>query len=241
VSKKPGGWSAASRAGGTPPVARHPHHAKGAGPSARHLQREVNRLQRQVSHLQHSGKHPHSTAKHHPHKGSSKHKRRGLALGDMVACCAAEALAASLLLSSGLRASDADVLELFLATPGHDDDGASILATLEAAAEHGLAGTRPAWRELGGLVPDERGAERYEQDDCDVEEDRAERVEIVVGADHFPESLHASQRNGLILGVDLPGPHTVTVDAGGQWLTWGEVLPPFPGAVIEEAWAIIWP
>ena len=194
MSKKPGGgWSAASRAG-TPPVARHPHHAKGAGPSARHLQREVH-------HLQHSGKHPHSTAKHKPGKASKKHQRRGLALGGMVACCAAEALAASLRLA-GHPVSDADVLALYWATAQDADAGASIEETLWATTEHGLAGVRPL---------------------------------------SFASSEVAKQEAGLILGVDLPGPHTVTVDADGQWLTWGEVLPPFPGAVVEEAWEIRWP
>lgn len=46
----------------------------------------------------------------------------------------------------------------------------------------------------------------------------------------------------VILGVDLPGPHTVLATPDGWW-SWGELWCPwceFPGAVIEEAWAIDW-
>ena len=48
-------------------------------------------------------------------------------------------------------------------------------------------------------------------------------------------------RAGLILGVDLPGPHAVLAD-GGWWWSWGEPYDPaaFPDAVIEEAWAVTW-
>lgn len=69
-------------------------------------------------------------------------KARQLSLGSAVACCSAEALAASLRLS-GWPVSDADVLALYLRTTRDLDAGAPILATLEAAAEYGLAGMRP--------------------------------------------------------------------------------------------------
>ena len=46
----------------------------------------------------------------------------------------------------------------------------------------------------------------------------------------------------LLLGVDLPGRHTV-LSSGGSWISWGLWYPPgsFPDAVIEEAWAVTWP
>lgn len=46
--------------------------------------------------------------------------------------------------------------------------------------------------------------------------------------------------HALILGVDLPGPHAVTVATDGCWVSWGEHYDPadFPDAVIEEAWAV---
>jgi len=225
VSKKPGG-------GKPPAVAKPPHHAAGAAPSRAHLQREVNRLQRQVSRLQHSGKHPHSTAKHHPHKGSKKHAKRGLALGDMVACCAAEALAASLRLA-GQPVSDDDVLALYFYTASGPDDGASILETLEAAQEFGLAGVRPVSYGMAG---------RDSNSQTPIPGRSASaRLLAHTAPDSNPAPGHPSnQGNALVLGVDLAGPHTVTVDADGQWLTWGAALPPFPGAVVEEAWEITW-
>lgn len=50
------------------------------------------------------------------------------------------------------------------------------------------------------------------------------------------DGLHCS-----ILGLELPGPHAV-VAVPGAWLSWGESWSPsdFPGAVIEEAWAVAW-
>ncbi|MGH3402669.1 MAG: hypothetical protein ACRDRJ_09205 [Streptosporangiaceae bacterium] len=50
-----------------------------------------------------------------------------------------------------------------------------------------------------------------------------------------------SLAHGLILGVDLPGPHAVLATAGGWW-SWGELHDPagWPGAVLEEAWAVAW-
>lgn len=46
----------------------------------------------------------------------------------------------------------------------------------------------------------------------------------------------------LLLGVDLPGAHTVCAEPAGWW-SWGELWQPaaFPDAVIEEAWRVVWP
>jgi len=85
-----------------------------------------------------------STAKHHPHRHTKHHvkQKRQLALAEGVACCAAEAVAASLRLAGGAVA-DADVLELYQHTASDPDAGATIWATLQAAGEFGLAGVRP--------------------------------------------------------------------------------------------------
>ena len=77
-------------------------------------------------------------------KPATHAKAVALALGDGVACCAAEALAASLRLQ-GVRVSDEDVMALYWHTAGDPDAGASIQATLEAAWRFGLGGVRPAW------------------------------------------------------------------------------------------------
>jgi hypothetical protein len=89
-------------------------------------------------------------------KKAKAHPRRQLALGSAVACCSAEALAASLRLA-GHAVSDADVLALYWHTARDEHAGASILATLEAAGEFGIAGIRPVtWGlyEAGDFIPD---------------------------------------------------------------------------------------
>ncbi len=67
--------------------------------------------------------------------------KRKLSPGD-AACCAAEALAASLRLA-GVPVGDEDVLALYWRTAADADAGATISATLEAAQRYGLAGVRP--------------------------------------------------------------------------------------------------
>jgi hypothetical protein len=59
-----------------------------------------------------------------------------------VACCSAEAVAASLRLA-GWPVGDEDILALHAAAGGSQDAGVTILAALEAACEFGLAGLRP--------------------------------------------------------------------------------------------------
>jgi hypothetical protein len=192
------------------------------------------------------------------------HPRRQLALGSAVACCSAEALAASLRLS-GHAVSDADVLALYWHTARDEHAGASIVATLEAAGEFGLAGVRPA---SFGLLPEARcyqplddarcdvvtdliGGEVAVFDECLAGEPQAFDGAVPLTADGGvlsgrrmpgPEQLaHAGQRSPLILGLSLPAPHAV-LDTGAEWMTWGEPWPAwaFPDAVIEEAWTIEW-
>lgn len=75
-------------------------------------------------------------------KKAKAHPRRQLALGEGVACCSAEALAASLR-AAGRSVEPSDVLALYKHTADGPDAGAAIVATLEAAYEFGLAGVRP--------------------------------------------------------------------------------------------------
>ena len=185
----------------------------------------------------HASKKHHATrAKHHPKEISgglmqlagqparvvAKHphhaKPRGLALapGD-VACCAAEALAASLRLAGG-SVADADVLALHWLAGGDADTPVSIWAALEAASEFGLGGVRPLSFEE--VMPHA--------------DDLSKRA-VLPGV--RPHKTWA----GLILGADLPGLHAL-YDDGEAWWSWGEPYDPadFPGAVIEEAWAVQW-
>lgn len=160
-------------------------------------------------------------------KKAKAHPRRKLALGSAVACCSAEAVAASLRLA-GHAVTDSDVLALYWHTARDEHAGASILATLEAAAEFGLAGVRPvSFRAVG---PDETVASLLTCEDA-------------IRDSHNRRS-GAGPANGaasLLLGLELPGPHAVA-DDGGCWWSWGERWPAwaFPDAAIEEAWSVTW-
>lgn len=65
---------------------------------------------------------------------------RGAALGEMVPCCVAEAVAASL--RQYWRVTEEDVLRLHSLAAGRS--GAAIEHILDAVVSHGLAGVRPA-------------------------------------------------------------------------------------------------
>lgn len=172
-------------------------------------------------HKKHAGtsKHAWTAAKHTPtahKKAATAHKQtarrtatqvkaahaRALSAGD-VSCCSADALAWSARLA-GWAVSAADVLELYKLTADSACEGATVVATLDAACVFGLGGVRP----LG-----------------------------------FGRVTDLETPGPLILGVDLPGRHTVLALPDGHWLTWGVRYPPwcFPAAVIEEAWAVTWP
>jgi hypothetical protein len=189
MAKKPAGKGHSAKHAG------HSKHVQGQG---KHHPKAQHKAQHQ--HHAHQQQKVHTVAK--GHKG---HKARGLALGSEVACCTAEALAASLRLS-GRPVSDGDVLRLYERTEGASDTGAPILAALEAAARFGLGGVRP-------------GSFRA-----------VDPAEV------------ANHGSGLVLGLELPGAHTVLATPAGWW-SWGELHCPceWPGAVAEEAWAVMWP
>ncbi len=151
-------------------------------------------------------------AVHTSAKPPAQAKPRKLALGQEVACCAAEALAASLRLT-GVRVTDDDVLRLYRMTSASPDEGATLTAALLAASASGLAGRRPR------------------------------QIKVFSGKLEFgaPNVTHL-EFGSLILGVELPGSHAVTVGPDGAWWSWGEPYDPatWPDAVIEEAWAIAW-
>jgi hypothetical protein len=55
-------------------------------------------------------------------------------------------------------------------------------------------------------------------------------------------SLSVEPSHALILGVDLPGPHALTVAPDGTWWSWGEPFRPqdWPEMAVEEAWIVGW-
>jgi len=100
-----------------------------------------------------SAKHAPVTAAKAPAPGTGKPpvpgkpaRARRLTPDEGVALCSARAVAESLRLALGIRASDDDVLDLYFRTADDPDEGASILATLHAAATFGLAGAVPEYR-----------------------------------------------------------------------------------------------
>jgi hypothetical protein len=151
-------------------------------------------------------------------------KPRKLTPDGAVALCSARAVAESLRLALGVIASDDDVLELYFRTASDPDEGASILATLHAAATFGLAGARLAAFSTAGAGGGDPNP-------------------VAKPLSPAPRAPAASaQPGGLILGTELPGPHAVTVAPDGCWVSWGEHYDPadFPDAVVEEAWAVSW-
>lgn len=180
----------------------------------------------------------HKAAQARKHKRKHHKKARGLAL-DGVACCAAEALAMSLRLA-GHPVADADVLALAERTWGWDPDGGtSIEATLDAATCYGVAGQWPcgirAYNISGFFTAETPQASAW------TGREPGQVVRLAAPLACTPLGYGAVASPLLILGVDLPGAHTVLATADGWW-SWGECFQPetFPDAVIEEAWAVTW-
>lgn len=216
---------------------------------------------KQTSGKGHTAKHSQSrkhgqTSKHHPKHPPSRQrgvtvtpphviagqpgpaKPRKLSIGD-VACCSAEALAASLRLAGHL-VDDSDVLALYWSTARDPDAGASILATLQAAAAAGLAGAFPSGIRpvrLGEPLLDQAPLPAGQRPGHWLDPDLSE-IDHDLGGGPLDGLAH-----GLILGVELPGgPHALAVDPAGRAWSWGQPWPlaGFADAVVEEAWAVSW-
>jgi hypothetical protein len=172
-------------------------------------------------------------------------------IGDHLPVCAFEAVAASLRLA-GARVHGDDVGELWhlLGEP----EAVPVGEALAAAALFGLAGFRPGVVKQAG----ELAAVGHAAVDQLLQEH-------VLGhlADDIPEFVHGGQAaeyfhpvdaaqleppvdflcgpvhvHGLILSVDVPGPHAVLATADGWW-SWGELYDPWPCRV-TGAWAVSW-
>lgn len=188
--------------------AQHHHQAHGHHKKHTHHKKHIH-------HHRHKHHPVHQKASHHAHKAGhvntvGHHPKRHLSLGE-VACCAAEALAASLRLA-GASVSEADVLALYWRTASAPGDGASLLDTLRAASEFGLAGIRPVtWGPAKG--PDFMPA------------DIPRQATLVLGL-QLPGGSHA-------LTLDACG--------CCAW-SWGELhgLDELGAGPAEEAWAVSW-
>jgi len=191
-------------------------------------------------------------------------KPRKLTPDGAVALCSARAVAESLRLPLGVVASDDDVLEFYFRTADDPDEGASILATLHAAATYGLAGVRLAAHAQSYGLTERRvagfGVKEPDQSLLPLGQRSRDLWHVYLGeVDHRVSqglihgltldrrwgrpagSAPSDTGAGLILGVDLPGAHTVYATPDGWW-SWGELHDParWPDAVIEEAWAVTW-
>jgi hypothetical protein len=168
----------------------------------------------------------HAVAKHPKHP----HQKRQLSPGSAVACCSPEALAASLRLT-GRAVSDEDVLALYWRTTSDPDGGASILGTLEAAAEYGLAGARPvSFRPVDVIEQVEPclGCGFHLRRPAGVGDDG----DLHIGPVH-PASV--------ILGVTLRGGrHSLTLDPSGLAWSWGGLYELPAGRTADEAWEVRW-
>ena len=217
-----------------------------AGASKKHKKLDAHQLHLKHEHEEH--------LKHEAHVAHEK--ARGLALAEGVACCSAEALAASLRLAGG-AVSDDDVLELHWRAGGSADEGVSILAALEAASVFGLAGFRPTGFSAAHLACGISDGPKFGQREDDS--GRNGPPFVVLGNEDLDRPgrerddgkpitqrvldlvLNNGVAHSLIIGADLPGPHAVLAEPG-RWWSWGERYDPsaFPGAVIEECWAVSW-
>jgi len=148
-----------------------------------------------------------------------------------VALCPAEAVAVAARIA-GWAVTDGDVLDLYARCA----DGPSAGFTIATALTAGLPGMPLEFDliEFDGMA----GRDSNPQTP----------ISGLSVAGHLltrtaPDSNTAPGHPALILGVDLPGPHAVTVAPDGCWVSWGQHYDPaesFPDAVIEEAWLVRW-
>jgi hypothetical protein len=136
---------------------------------------------------------------------------------DRYLTCAAAAVANSLLLATGQRLSDEEVLGLHVAAAGSAQAPASVLGVLEAAQERGFGGARPAARE--------------------------QPVRSLAKAASLPEPTDAGRPRTLILELALPGGIHAVLLADGFAVTWGDEVPvsaAFLARRTVAAWTVTW-
>lgn len=231
------------------------HHAKG------HTNKHTAHKKHAAHHAKHNPTHHRKPATHH-HTGHKVHakgthahhaKAAGFAVGDLLPVCAAEAVAMSLRLA-GQRVTDDEVLELHYLAGGSADVPVSVEAALAAAARFGLAGCMPvAVKQAGEGSAVGHAAVDQLMDDHVLDYLADDLAELAVGVPvgEYAKRLDAAQLkppvdlfesplfvHGLILHVDVPGPHAVLATPDGWW-SWGELYSPWP-CRISEAWAVSW-
>lgn len=120
------------------------HTSKHAGSAKHHVSAKHKPSQAQLAALARAraasakSRHAHAVARHAAHP---KPKTAKWSPNLDVACCAAEAVGASLRLT-GRTVSDQDVLDLYWRTTDDPEAGATLWATFEAAAVYGIGGVQ---------------------------------------------------------------------------------------------------
>ncbi len=165
--------------------------------------------------------------------------------------CAAVALANHLYATTGIRASDEDVLGLYWLTADDPGEGAGVAATLEVAAEFGLGGIRLAEFRMKELHDDRIAESVFVVDSAmydqgfQVSDDHA-----AIGAPHDASlildlRLQRAQRHQPVWDTE-PSPDWgahAGVLAGGSVITWGREIPVTPAFLERQtvaAWQIEW-
>jgi hypothetical protein len=179
---------------------------------------------------------------------------------DRYLTCAAAAVANSLLLATGIRVDDEDVLGLHLAAGGSLDAGASVLGVLEAAERYGLAEERPMFVDAptcGNAVPDscnrrsvggraplvvEPGFSVCSPWPADRRSDGGGIEPAYLPASGVP-AAPGNLTPSVILETALPGGLHAAVLDGGHLISWGRRLPvtrTFLDQHVIAAWAADW-
>lgn len=159
-------------------------------------------------------------------------KAAGFAIGDLLPVCSAQALAQSLRLA-GQRVTDDEVLELHHLAGGTMDEAAHVGHVLAAAALSGLSGCRPR-------TPEITWTQVWQLESIGKVALWGQALEAFFDQGHRPVEPLVDEAfvHGLILQIDVPGPHAVLATADGWW-SWGELYSPWP-ARVEAAWAVSW-
>lgn len=177
-----------------------------------------------LKHARRHVKHHHKGVKHHPHHvkhHATKHKHHVHAKAKH----ATHAKAKGLALPGDVACCTIEALAASLLSQGLPVTGADVLALFRAAGGDEDKGM-PISAALEAAA--EHGLAGH-------------RLLSATRCEYVPR-IQAFAPEQLILGVELPGQHTVLATPDGWW-SWGELYCPwceFGDVVIDEAWAVTW-
>jgi hypothetical protein len=225
--------------------AKHKTATKKHAASAKHTETKAQLAHLHVLHVEHEAHLKHLaaigqkvTVKAKPAAHAKAAKKVSFAVGDWLPVCGFEAVAQSLRLA-GQRVHGDDVAGLWELCGA--PEATTIEDALAAAALFGLAGYRPrlvadefagklALGDLGdnlAVVPVSNRVGPY------LGRVNAAQLQSLTDFADGLDDIH-----GLILRIDVPGPHAVLATQAGWW-SWGELYSPWR-CNVSEAWAVSW-